>query len=385
MFWKITRWSFVMTGVALVLAGIYGAFGASSPEQMITQALGAVWICFVLGVMEVSLSFDNAVINAGILQKMSPFWQKMFLTVGILIAVVGMRLIFPLIIVCIASQMNIGDVFSLAMQKGDPETPGTYGYILNEAHPMIAAFGGMFLLLMFLDFVFEDREIKWLSWLERPLAKIGQLDKFAILVALGALMTVALLSSEHERLIILFSGLLGIMLHIGVKAFSDLMERNAEKKEHQLAANIGKAGLGLFLYLELLDATLSFDGAIGAFAITADIILIALGLGLIGSMFVRSLTVYLVRAGSLKTFVHLEHGAYWAIGALAVILLVSISVEVSELITGLIGIAFIGTAFFTSWRSNKRAEAEQAADEAALAEAEAAETVETPEKADITA
>ena len=87
----------------------------------------------------------------------------------------------------------------------------------------------------------------------------------------------------------------------------------------------------------MLDASFSFDGVIGAFAITSDPIIIALGLGLIGAMFVRSLTVFLVRKGTLADYVYLEHGAHWAIGALAVILLVSIGYHINEFITGLIG------------------------------------------------
>ncbi|MDN5861400.1 MAG: DUF475 domain-containing protein, partial [Pseudonocardia sp.] len=101
-----------------------------------------------------------------------------------------------------------------------------------------------------------------------------------------------------------------------------------------------------------------FDGVIGAFAITTDPILIALGLGLIGAMFVRSLTVYLVRKGTLADYVYLEHGAHWAIGALAVILLVGIGYHVNEIITGLIGVGFIGAAFLSSVLRNRKLEAE---------------------------
>lgn len=358
MFLKIARWSFVMTGVALVLAGLYGSIGATNPGQWFAMAGNAVWLCLVLGIMEISLSFDNAVLNATILQRMNPFWQKMFLTVGILIAVVGMRLLFPILIVSATAQLWPWEAVGLALQKGDPSTPGTYGFMLGQAHPMIAAFGGMFLLLMFLNFVFEDRDIKWLAPLERQLAKLGKIDMLSVAIAITALVVVALFTPEAERTTVLVAGLLGAVLHIVVGGISDYME---EKTESKLGGTIAKASVGLFLYLELLDASLSFDGAIGAFAITADIFLIALGLGLIGSMFVRSLTVYFVRANTLKEFVHLEHGAHWAIGALATILLVSINVEVSEVITGLIGVAFIGAAFFTSWRYKKRLEAEEAA------------------------
>ena len=126
----------------------------------------------------------------------------------------------------------------------------------------------------------------------------------------------------------------------------------------RLAKATGRAGFFLFLYLEVLDAAFSFDGVIGAFAITTDPILIALGLGFIGAMFVRSLTVFLVRKGTLADYVYLEHGAHWAIGALSVILLVGIGYHVDEIVTGLIGVAFIVAAFLSSVLRNRRLEAE---------------------------
>jgi uncharacterized protein len=76
-------------------------------------------------------------------------------------------------------------------------------------------------------------------------------------------------------------------------------------------------------------------------------------------MFVRSITVYLVRKGTLSDYVYLEHGAHWAIGALAIILFVSIGVHVNEIITGLVGVAFIGAAFIASIIRNRRADAEE--------------------------
>ena len=123
---------------------------------------------------------------------------------------------------------------------------------------------------------------------------------------------------------------------------------------HPVTVATGKAGFFLFLYLELLDASFSFDGVIGAFAITSDPIIIALGLGFIGAMFVRSITIYLVRKGTLGEYRYLEHGAHWAIGALAAILLISIEIEINEVITGLVGVAFIGASLASSIRANRR-------------------------------
>jgi hypothetical protein len=99
---------------------------------------------------------------------------------------------------------------------------------------------------------------------------------------------------------------------------------------------------------------------VGAFAITSDPIIIAIGLG-IGAMFIRSLTVYLVRKGTLSEYVYLEHGALWAIGALAVLLLITIKYEVPEVVTGLIGVAFIGAALVSSIVRNRRTAATEAA------------------------
>ncbi|MFZ1301985.1 MAG: DUF475 domain-containing protein [Candidatus Microsaccharimonas sp.] len=342
MFFKVFRWSFVVTALSFIVAWFYGSWEA-------------LFLCAMLAILEVSLSFDNAVLNATVLKRMSEFWQKMFLTVGIIIAVFGMRLVFPLLIVGITADLNPVQAIQLAMEKGDPETPGSYAYILNEAHPQIAAFGGMFLLMLFLTFVFEDRKIKWLRWLEAPLAKIGKIDQMAVVIALAVLVFIAEFMAA-DPITVLVAGILGIVTYVVINGLGKLFESNLESKlsgASGLVKATGKAGFFLFLYLEVLDASFSFDGVIGAFAITSDPIIIALGLGLIGAMFVRSITVYLVRKGSLDEYVFLEHGAHWAIGALAAILLISIGQHVDELITGFIGVAIICAAFISSVIRNR--------------------------------
>jgi hypothetical protein len=331
----------------------------------------------ILAVLEVSLSFDNAVVNATVLVRMSPFWQKIFLTVGVAIAVFGMRLLFPLLIVGVTAKLNPVDAVRLALDKGDPNKPGTYGYLLHQAHPAIAAFGGMFLLMLFLDFVFEERELTWLGWIERPLARIGKLDQLSVVIALGTLATAAYTlgnsadTHTHHRIsTVLLAGVLGIATYVLVNSLGEFFEQGGDEDEGELEATlekrkamhvVGKAAFFLFLYLEVLDASFSFDGVVGAFAITSDPIIIAIGLG-VGAMFIRSLTVFLVRKGTLSEYVYLEHGALWAIGALAVILLITIEYEVPEVVTGLIGVGFIGAALASSIVRNRRAEARRAVD-----------------------
>jgi hypothetical protein len=254
------------------------------------------------------------------------------------------------VLVVATTGLNAADVIRLALERGDPAQAGTFGFFLSEAHPQIAAFGGMFLLMLFLDFIFEDRDITWLSWLEKPLARIGKLDSLSFVVALGALLGASALSTKPA--VVLTSGIVGIVVYVLVNGLGALFE-NAEEGKSAVHL-VGKAAFFSFLYLEVLDASFSFDGVIGAFAITADPLIIALGLGVIGALFVRSLTVHLVRQGTLNDYVYLDHGAHWAIGALAGLLLVSINVEVPEAVTGLVGLVIIGAAFVSSVVRNRR-------------------------------
>jgi hypothetical protein len=353
---RIFGLSYAVTVVALIVAFIYGG------------VTGLV-LCAILGILEISLSFDNAVVNATVLERMDPFWQRIFLTVGVLIAVFGMRLVFPLIIVGVTAHLNPVEAFELALQQRPASDPTSYAALLNAAYPQIAAFGGTFLLMLFLDWLFEDRDIKWLSWLEKPLAKIGQLSRLSIVIALVVLVVMSETLGADPN-VVLMAGALGLVTYLLVNGLGEFFDQGDDEEAEegeadpaaartssgpsQLAKATGKAGLFLFLYLEVLDAAFSFDGVIGAFAITTDPILIALGLGLIGAMFVRSLTVFLVRKGTLADYVYLEHGAHWAIGALSVILLVGIGYHVDEIITGLIGVAFILAAFLSSVLRNRR-------------------------------
>ncbi|HET6636279.1 MAG TPA: DUF475 domain-containing protein [Streptomyces sp.] len=362
---KTFGWSMGITVLGLVLAALLWGW----------EGLAVVAI---LSVLEISLSFDNAVVNAGVLKKMNAFWQKIFLTIGVLIAVFGMRLVFPIIIVAISAKIGPVDAVRVAL-----EHPDRYEQLVTDAHPAIAAFGGMFLLMIFLDFIFEDRDIKWLNWLEKPLAKLGKVDMLSVCIALiGLLITATTLATEAHQHggihadksgTVLTAGVAGLITYLIVNGLSGhfenrLEEQAEEEEEAEEAARAqgkqvsavglaGKAAFFMFLYLEVLDASFSFDGVIGAFAITNHIFWMALGLG-IGALYVRSLTVYLVRQGTLDDYVYLEHGAHYAIGALAVILLITIKWQINEVITGLIGVVLIGWSFWSSVRRNRALEAE---------------------------
>ena len=167
----------VFTTIALAIAAWWG-FSHGGVSTM----MSALFVTLILAVMEISLSFDNAVVNASVLKTWDKFWKMIFLTVGMLIAVFGMRLVFPIVIVAVTADMGMMDVINMALNN-----PKEYSAKLIEHHAEIAAFGGMFLLLVFLNFIFDEKEVMWFKWLERKLARFGKVDAMSVFVALALL------------------------------------------------------------------------------------------------------------------------------------------------------------------------------------------------------
>ncbi|WP_436659808.1 DUF475 domain-containing protein [Acinetobacter sp. P1(2025)] len=348
--------SIIFTIVCLAISAYWGfTHGADAGVGMMLKCLA---ITGILAVMEVSLSFDNAVVNASVLKHWDKFWRTLFLTVGIVIAVFGMRLVFPLVIVAVTADMGIADVVNMALNN-----PVEYSQKLIAHHAEIAAFGGSFLLLVFLNFLFDDeKDTHWFHWLETKLAHLANVQAMSVFIALICILLMSAYVPDESKLVVTVAGIWGIVVYVGVQVIGHLLEGGGDEEEEsessgnggKVATNVIKAGFGGFLYLEVLDASFSFDGVIGAFAITNDVVIIMLGLA-IGAMFVRSMTVYLVEKGTLDAYIYLEHGAHYAIGALAIIMLASgTGVHVPELVTGLIGVAFIVWAVLSSIAYKKK-------------------------------
>lgn len=306
----------------------------------------ALWITFVLAVLEVSLSFDNAVVNAGVLKHMSHFWRQLFLTVGILIAVFGMRLVFPIVIVAVSADLGAVETMQMALRQ-----PQAYSEVLTGVYPVIAAFGGTFLLLVFLNFLFDqNKETHWLGPLEARLTRIAKFDEISVFIALAVVFSGLWWWPPEERHRVFAAGVSGILLYLAVDAVGALFSNEAEGEA--AVKTVQRTGFAGFLYLEVLDASFSFDGVIGAFAVTRDVVIIMLGLA-IGAIFVRSMTVYLVNQGTLSQYIYLEHGAHYAIGALAAIMLAGTVYHVPEVVTGLIGVTFIAASIWSSVRHRR--------------------------------
>jgi len=311
--------------------------------------LPALWVTLVLLALEVSLSFDNAVVNARVLETLSPSQQTFFLTWGLVIPVFGVRFVGPLLLVSLAGQIGMGEALDAALHH-----PEQYHALLELAEPRILAFGGMFLVMVFLRyFIDEAKTLHWMEVLETRLSSAGRVPSLEVALALIILMGVAFVLPGSLRSDVLFAGLIGLVLQILSTSLAEFFG-GGDRELGRMAAQSGFASL---IHLELLDASFSLDGAIGAFAITTDLALIITGLGL-GALFIRSLTVMLSREKALDQLIYLEHGAHYAIGALGLLMLAGIplaqhQIHLPEWCAGLIGIVLLAIAFWDSMRHQR--------------------------------
>ncbi|MCD8377981.1 MAG: DUF475 domain-containing protein [Candidatus Gastranaerophilales bacterium] len=329
--------SYIVTIAGIISAYLWG--------EHVLKGSGTVcvFVALVLGVLEVSLSFDNAVVNAVKLRKMTDIWRHRFITWGIAIAVFGMRFLFPLLVVSIFAKLNILKVLDIALHNAK-----LYALYLHQTHATIVTFGGTFLLMLFLGFFLNPKKkIDWIKPVEKILKKAPANKILDTLITLAVLDIVQVVQPAPIRMNVIFSGLAGVIIYLAIDAISKKLEELDEKYEEHKQENcrikhgfLACSGLISFLYLELIDASFSLDGVLGAFALSHDIVIITIGLA-IGAMFVRSLTIMFVEEGTLDAFIYLEHGAHWAIGVLAVLMFISTVIIVPEVVTGLTGLGFI--------------------------------------------
>lgn len=335
--------SYIVTIFGLIAAYLWGEHVHNG------TGLTCIFIASVLAVLEVSLSFDNAVVNAMKLEHMSEKWRHRFITWGILIAVFGMRFIFPLLVVAIFAKLNILTVLNMALNDVH-----SYAHYLELTHAPIVAFGGAFLLMLFMDyFVEQKKEVHWIKFLEIPMQKLSSIKGICTITTLVVLILLMFELPLEVRSSVFKSGLSGIITYLVIDGLAEWLERRQEERMKICADTVKCSGLVGFLYLELIDASFSLDGVLGAFALSKDILIITIGL-FIGAMFVRSLTIMLVEKKTLAQYLYLEHGAHWAIGTLAILMFVSTFHEVPEVVTGLLGLAFILSAFVSSLIHNKK-------------------------------
>jgi hypothetical protein len=334
------RWAFIVTVLGLALSAVVGWLMTGT----IAGTISIFTVCAILAVLEISLSFDNAVINANKLKSMTPLWQRRFLTWGIVIAVFGMRVIFPLAIIMVAAR--IGPIEAIRLAAVAPEE---YARIMHEAHLGIAAFGGTFLMMVALTYFFDPaKEIHWVGFIERRLKGAADVRGVEIAFVLVLILIFSALLEGDKVATFQRAAIWGLVTFLVV----DVTRHMLDQVDRNMSA-AARGGVGAFLYLEVLDASFSFDGVIGAFALTQNLFIIAIGLG-IGAMYVRSMTIMLVEKGTLTRYRYLEHGAFYAIFVLSIVMYCQTLVHVPEVITGLGGAALIALALYSSVLYNRR-------------------------------
>ena len=197
---------------AIGLGAVFASHGGLSPA-----GLQATWITLVLLALEISLSFDNAVVNARVLEQLTPGQQRFFLSWGLVIPVFGVRFLGPLLLVSLAGSIGLGEALDAALHH-----PERYHDLLELAEPRILAFGGMFLLMVFLRyFLDEAKTLHWVETLERRLSRAGRVPSLEVALAPLILMGMAWALPGGMRSDVLFAGLIGLVLQILSTSLAD--------------------------------------------------------------------------------------------------------------------------------------------------------------------
>ncbi len=332
--------SYFLESIILSLVGLSAAFYLGFHSGGMPMGLAFLLTTTLLACLETSVSLDNAVVNATVLRVMTPFWRIMFLTVGIAIAVFGMRILFPILIVSVAGNMPFAQSWVIATTR-----PDEYRHIMESSHMGIMGFGGTFLLIVALTyFLNKEKETHWLPFIEKFFVKAGSVENAAASMTIGLVMLTTLFLPSAERYTFMISSLSGFAVHAIIDVLKHIVGGG------DIVTVAGKNGLVGFFYLEVLDSSFSFDGVVAAFAITNKFWLIAIGLG-IGALFVRSMTVYLVAKGTLEQYKYLEPAAFWAIGFLVLVMFMSAAghhLPGGEVTTGLASMVILGAGVLTS-------------------------------------
>lgn len=326
------------------------------PELLITIALWALigWkmgvtalaITIILSILEITLSADNAVVNSRVLTQMSKKWQVLFLTVGIVVAVFLVRFALPIVMVAAMTSLSSIEVLRLALYDAEQ-----YGHYLEEIAPSINAFGGIFLFFVAMFFFMEEeRKYFWIRPVEKALQTLAKVPYMKYILAFAVFVPVFYITDPADRETVFGALVAGALVYLVLHSI--VITMNQINKKNALKQQVGWAAFASFMYLEVLDASFSLDSVVGAFALTNNIVIIMAGLG-IGALWVRTMTLYMVKHQTLRTYRYLESGAHWAIACLALIMFLKLAhIEVPELIVGTVGLVFIGGSVLSSIRAN---------------------------------
>ncbi|HEY9207069.1 MAG TPA: DUF475 domain-containing protein [Candidatus Methanoperedens sp.] len=292
-------------------------------------------ILIIIGLIlfETISSIDNAVINAEVLSTMSIRARKWFLFYGLLFAVFVIRGMLPWLIVW-ATNPSLGPIGALtATFSEDPEI----ARVIEESSPFLLVGGGVFLIFLFFHWLFIEAKNYGLRG-ERFFHQHGVW--FYAIVSI--ILTLIVWFSINRNPFMAFGAVAGSTAFFIVHGF----KQNAETHEKQLMGGSSMSDWSKIMYLEVIDATFSIDGVVGAFAFTLSVPLILIGNG-IGAFVVRELTVSNIER--VKRYIYLKNGAMYSIFFLGMIMVLdSFGVHIKEWVSPLITITVIGYFFYKS-------------------------------------
>ncbi len=286
-------------------------------------------------VFEVVSSVDNAIVNAHILKTMSQRWRKIFLFWGILTAVFVVRGLLPLIVVWL-SVPEIGFMGALrSVVTSSPEV----GRLLEERKGIILIGAGVFLLLIYLHWLFLEKKEPY--FFPDRLVKPNHGVWF---FGFAALVLVLLLYLARNSYLLMLSAAMGNAIFFIMYGFR---EQAAKQEEMVHGRSTDLSDFSKLMYLEILDASFSFDGVMGAFAFTTSVPLIFLGNG-VGAMVVRQLTVRGI--DRVSRYRWLKNGAMTSIGILGTFMILrSFGIHIPEYVPTITTVGLVGLTF---WRSH---------------------------------
>lgn len=252
-----------------------------------------------LCLFEIISSVDNAIINAHVLRTLPEKFRKIFLLWGLLLAVFIVRGVLPFIIVWLVNPaLSFWQVITFVFSGSDE-----IEHYVEQSKPLLLLGGGVYLFFVWLAWLFLE-EKKYAFLVEKFIHRQG--------VWFYAISSIAFTFIVYFALQI--RPALALAASIGTTAFfiTDGFKKNAEEKEKAML-NPGLGAWSKILYLEILDASFSIDGVVGAFAFTISVPLILLGNGL-GAFVVREITIRGINW--VSRFAYLKNGAMYAIGVL---------------------------------------------------------------------
>ncbi|HNX16984.1 MAG TPA: DUF475 domain-containing protein [Methanoregula sp.] len=302
--------------------------------------LSIILIIAGLCLFETITSIDNAIINAEVLSTMSEKARRWFLLWGLLFAVFVIRGALPWLIVWMSTP-SLGPIGALtATFSSDPAVIAA----IEASAPILLIAGGTFLIFLFCHWLFlEDKNFGLRS--ERYIATKGVWFFAIVSIFLAVLVWLAL----GRNPMMAFGAVIGSTAFFIVHGF----RQNAEEQEKKMVSG-NLTDVSKIFYLEIIDATFSIDGVLGAFAFTMAVPLIIIGNGL-GAFVVREITVRNV--DSIKKYRYLKNGAMYSILFLGVIMVLdSFGFEIPAFVSPIITFGVVGYFLFRSLREMPKAE-----------------------------